>query len=447
MNIEATIVQHLICDVIYFSRVFSNLDSDIFSKIEHSEIFKHIKNYYYEYGNKPTPKELGLYLSGSTLTEALKKDVIQTFKSLYSEYNSNESVNVDFLVKKTEEYVKKQKFTNTLVEAAEALSKKENLDKFVDSFSKALNVSFETDFGTTIEDLSTRIDKYKTLVKDGIPIGIPSIDKMLGGGYRKKTLNVIASVTHGGKTLLMTHYTANATLLGKNGVYFTLELSEDDVFKRIDANILDIPLSSFYNTPRETFVSRYNQIKDKLGKLIVKEYPAGELNTIKIESFINKVYMQHGFYPDYICIDYLTGMSSIKVKPNIGLYSYFKFIAEELHALSKKLNIPVITAAQINRSGYNNTEAGLEVVSDSIGIAQTADTFLILTRTPEMDKVGNAKISFKKNRNTGMLYDKIIGMEIDKMRFYDIDIDENIEQNIVNNSFIEEKDMFSWDNV
>jgi hypothetical protein len=410
--------------------VISNIDKDIFSKVEYQEIFSHIQIYYTGYGGKPTPKEIGLQLN-SIKSEELKKLSITALLSLFKNYDKENIPNSDFLLKKTEEFVKNQRFLAVLYEASDAMKNNDNLDVFQDKFAEALKTSFEVDFGSSVEELHSRIEQYKKVITDGIPIGVASIDKILGGGFRKKTLNVIASVTHGGKSLLMAHFSANATLLGKNGIYFTLELSENDVLKRVDANILDIPLSSFYTTPDETFIARFNSVKDKLGKLIVKEFPAGELNILKIESFINKIYAKLGFYPDYICIDYLTGMSSIKVKPNVGLYSYFKFISEELHGLSKKLNLPIITAAQINRSGYNNTEAGLEVVSDSIGIAQTADTFMILTRTPEMDKVGTAKLSFKKNRNTGMLYDKIIGMEIDKMRFFNIEMPENEEKIII----------------
>jgi replicative DNA helicase len=351
-----------------------------------------------------------------------------------------------FLLDETEKYVQRAEFKSAIIAGAEAINADSDLTPIYALMGDALKISFDSDVGLNYSDLTRRLTYYKKLIQ-GISTGVKSLDDILAGGFRNKTLNVVASVSHGGKSLFLAHYAANQTLQGTTGLYYTLEMSEEETCKRIDANIFDIDINLFRSTPNEVFEKKFNSIKDKLGNLIVKEYPAGSLDVLKLEAHMNEIHMKYGTKPAYICIDYLTLMKSTRttLAKAGGGYAYYKYIAEELHAFAKKYDIPVITAQQINRSGYNNRDAGMENVADSIGIAQTADTFFILNRTKELDAVGQVLFNFVKNRNTGSLGQSLIGVEFNKMRFYDLD-NGSINQEQLADSISKLSEAFGFDN-
>jgi len=241
----------------------------------------------------------------------------------------------------------------------------------------------------------------------------------------KKTLNLISAPSHGGKSALLASISSNMVLAGKNILYITLEMSEEETAKRIDANILDIDINEMVNTPIDIITGKFNKIKDQLGELIIKEYPAGSFNTLHLEGLMSELAAKN-FFPDAVMIDYLGLMASSRttLATSGGTYMYVKQIAEECHGFSKKYDLPVVSAAQLNRSAFGNTDVGMENISESIGLAATADTMIAMIATEQMREQNQVMIKFLKNRNTGMLDSIMLESNYPKMRYTDFE-DEN----------------------
>lgn len=404
------ILKHLITDELYFDRVFTVLQDDHFIGAD-LEIFKTINDLTKEYGKKPLPKEIGFKLNELPDNE-FKTEVISKFKTMMTD---KQNVSQEFLLKETTEFIKQSEYRQCILLGAKALQEGKDLGESYERLGKAMSFDMDTNIGLSEKDTQQR-DEYRQLKQTGLSTGIDNIDEVLGGGFYPKTLNIICAVTHGGKSMFLSHFSAYSMLQGKNGLYLTLELPEHKIWDRIDANVLNINISDL---KKYKVSDLYKKFQDKLGHLYVKEYGAGNLDVLKTKALYQKIQTQEGVKLDYICIDYLALMSSYSVKPSIGMYSYYKKIAEELHALSKELGIPIITAAQLNRSAYGNQSAGLESISDSLGIVQTADTVIILTRTKELDELNQAIMSFNKNRNTGNLSLKYVGIDFQKSLFFD----------------------------
>lgn len=237
-------------------------------------------------------------------------------------------------------------------------------------------------------------------------------------------------------TVALLHTASTNILKGKNVLFLTLEMTEEEMGKRIDSNILDIDTNDFWSIPKEEFKKKFDAVKDSLGKLIIKEYPAGSFNTLKMESLISELQKEMDFTPDIICIDYLTLMASSRttLAKAGNTYSYYKLIAEELHGFSKQFDVPIITAAQLGRGAFNNLEADMASIADSIGIIQTADTVIALLSSDNLKTNKQMVIKALKNRNTGRLDNLLVGTAFERMKFTEIEDSEQPQQPI-NESF------------
>lgn len=417
-NVENSVLQTLLTNQDYFNKVYSHLNKTHFQQIENIEIFNKISEYYNEYQSHPKPKEIGLTLK-SIKQEKLRSSVIEHFKYIVS---STKIYNLEFIVNETEKYVKKMEMTKAILEGADAIQNDKDLNPIYGLIGDALRINFDSDLGLVFtEDLIDRLEYYKKKVQ-GYAQGIKSLDDAFGGGYKKKTLNLVGAPSFGGKSVYLAAYSAYRTLKCDDTIYYTLEMSEYETAKRIDANILDLDINLFKTTPDEVFEHKLNSVKDKLGTLVIKEYPAGVLDTLKIESHINEFYMKYGRKPTNIVVDYITLMKSSRFATgNVNTYSYYKAVAEELHGLAKKYDVVCVSAVQLNRSSFGNKDAGMENVSDSIGLIQTADTCVLMIRTKELDAEKRVIFNIVKNRNTGILSQVICGADFPKMRFYDVD--------------------------
>lgn len=419
-NIENSIIQTLLINPVYFSKVFSHLKPNHFSSIENQEIFKSIKNYYAEYQEHPKPKEVGISLK-NIKTENLQKSTIEHFKMVMKD---EKITNLTFIIDETQNHVQHQEFVKAILEGAEAVQKGTDLAPVYGAMGEALKINFDADTGMKYSDLDRRLEYYKKRIF-GYETGVKTLDEMLGG-FRPKTLNVVGSVSHGGKSLFLASCASHLLLQKKNILFLTLEMSEEETAKRIDANVLDIDINTFKSVEEEIFQKAYNSVKDNLGTLVVKEYSSGMLDVLKLESLLGELLNEDKFIPDIIFVDYLTLMKSTRVLPSIGTYQYYKMIAEELHGFAKKWNIPVVTAAQLNRGAYGNKDSGIESIADSLGIAQTADVFFSIIRSKEMDELNQVLVTFQKNRNTGNMGQMFMGIDYPKMRYYDISGDTNV---------------------
>ncbi len=414
----------------YFSKAFSHLDSSLFQSPENSLIFETISEYVNSFSTKPSMKEIGLTIKESNkINKNMKSATLEKFKSIAK---STPVDNIDFLIKKTETWVQKQKLTKSIFEAADIIQADGEFEPIVGMVTEALQVSFDSDTGLSYQSSIEERAKYYHRKIQGLSTGIPSLDSALGGGYMKKTLNLISAPSHGGKSALLACIAANMVFMKKlNVLYITLEMSEEETAKRIDANILDIDINKLPSVPEQEIMDKFNAIKDRMGELIIKEYPAGTFNTIHLEGLINELEAK-GFEPDIVMIDYLGLMASSRttLQKSGGTYMYIKTIAEECHGFSKKYDIPVVSAAQLNRSAFGNSEVGMESISESIGLAATADTMLAMIATEQMRELNQVQIKFLKNRNTGMLGSIMLESDYPKMRYTDYDEDKVENENL-----------------
>lgn len=427
---QEVILRGMLDDNDYFKKVYPYLKPKHFKSLEAQEVFKAIDSYVKEFGIKPNKKELALTIKGSSkINDKVKEATITFYKTIVTDEKIE---NKTFLLNETEKYIQKVEMTDAILSSADVIKKDGEFEKVLGFVSDALKIRFDSDIGMNYNDsLEDRLEYYHKK-SAGISCGIESIDKILGGGFKPKTLNVIGAPSHVGKSLGLISITAAMSLKGKKVLFLPLEMSEEEIGKRLDANILDIDSNTIKDIPLDELRAKFNAIKPHLGKTMIKEYPSGALTTFKVEALLDELFMNHEFMPDAIVIDYLTlmGSSRATLAQAGGTYSYYKLIAEELHGLAKKLNIPIITAAQLNRSAYGNKEAGLETIADSLGIVQTADVFIAMISDDVLKANGRMYWKFLKNRNTGMLYNQLLGINYTKSRFYDIEESEVAAENI-----------------
>ncbi len=428
---EETIIQSLILDEEYFGKVYPFLKNLHFSNLEVSEIFSSLQQYIEKYEKSPNPTELGLYIkNNNTTAEALKPSVIEAYKNLML----NEEVNnKEFLIKETEKYIQRIELSDAIMASSEIIENDEPFEAVIGLVEQALSITFDTNTGLNYGDSIEDRYLYYTEKVIGIKCGIPSVDKALGDGYRKKTLNLIVAPSHGGKSARLVADSANMLISGKNVLFVTLEMPEYEIARRIDANLLNIPANDLGKMNKKEFSSRLKDIKELSGELIIKEYSAGAFNTIKLKSLMTELETE-GFVPDAIVIDYITLMSSSRttLAKIGGTYSFYKLIAEELHGFGKTEDKVMLSAAQLNRGSYDNLEAGLDSIADSLGVIQTADTVQALLTNGQLREMNQLINKFLKNRNTGELSSQLLEAIFETMRFTDLDEGFNKEKGTVN---------------
>lgn len=430
---ESAVLSTLMRSDEFFGKSYSFLKEDHFQSVENSTIFKEIQKFVSEHNLRPTMKDIGLAIKNSgSISNQLKQTTISQFKEIATD---EVITNIKPFLKSTENWVQKQELTKAIFASADIIKNDHEFDPIVGMITDALKINFDTNIGMKyLESIKERIEYYKRK-QHGLTTGIPSIDRVLGGGLYDKTLNLLMAVSHGGKTVGGISIAAHNVLQGKNVLFVTLEMPEEQIGQRIDANIMDIAMDDFRTMPAEQIEKQFDAIKPTLGKMIIKEFPAGIFNTLMLESLVNDLKNEHDLSFDLIVIDYLTLMASSRttLAKSGGTYAYYKLIAEELHGFSKTCpnnkggeGLPVLTFAQLNRSAYGNLESGLESVADSLGIIQTADTAFIFVSNDQMKEMGQMIWKAVKNRNTGSLSSTMVKADFPHMRFSDWDGDGEI---------------------
>jgi len=277
--------------------------------------------------------------------------------------------------------------------------------------------------GSKIEKYFQALDNLlKVVERAEMRFGKPVEVLDLGGGYRRKTLNLTVAPSHGGKSSLLIADACNFYLNKEEVLFISLEMTEFEIARRVDANLLNHSANDLGSLSEEEYTRRLNEIKQYAGKLVIKEYPAGTFNTIKLKALLNELSTQ-GFNPSVIIIDYIGLMSSSRVSlaQAGGMYQFYKSIAEELHGFAKEYNVVVNTASQLNRGAYNTLDAGLDSIADSLGVIQTADTVLAILSNDALREENKALLKFLKNRNTGKLSSNLVEVRFDTMTFIDYD--------------------------
>ena len=432
-TIERTALTQLVTNEQFARKVLPFIKGDYFADKTERTIFEEIIKFVDKYNKIPTQTSLEIEVSGrKDLNEEEFKKVVAVIKTLEST-----DVDFDWLVNTTEQFCKDKAVYNAIVEGISIIDGKDKQrgpDAIPNILTEALAVGFDSRIGHDyLSDHDERYDYYHT-VEEKIPFDLEFFNKITKGGLPPKTLNIALAGTGVGKSLFMCHVAANCLSQGKNVLYITLEMAEERIAERIDANLMNITIDDLHELPKQMFDDKITKIiKSTSGKLIVKEYPTASAHTAHFRGLMKELAIKKSFKPDILFIDYLNICSSSRFKgaQNVNSYMYIKSIAEELRGLAVETNVPIMSATQTTRSGFVSTDIGLEDTSESFGLPATADFMFALISNEELDDLNQIAVKQLKNRYNDPTMNKrfVIGIDRAKMRLFDIDNKE--QENIV----------------
>lgn len=425
MAIEKTILSNLIFNEDYMRKVFPFLKEEYFTEHNTKIIFKHISEFINKYNTLPNKDALEIAFHND---KSIPEDSFVEVMNYVNEFEK-EDVNLEWAVNETEKYCKDRAVYNAIVTSISVLDGRDKVhskDGIPSLLQEALGVCFDTSIGHDyIDDALSRYDFYNR-VEDRIPFDLHYFNEITKNGLPRKTLNIALAGTGVGKSLFMCHVAAGCLKQNKNVLYITLEMAEERIAERIDANLMDIAIDQLKDIPRVMFENRVKKITDKTqGKLIIKEYPTASAHVGHFKALLNELSLKRNFKPDIIFIDYLNICSSARFKPssNINSYTMVKSIAEELRGLAVEYNLPIVSATQTTRGGYGNTDVELTDTSESFGLPATADFMFALISTEDLEKMGQLMVKQLKNRyNDPSLHKRfLIGVDRAKMKLFDLE--------------------------
>lgn len=389
----------------------------------YGEVFKEVVKFVDKYNKLPTPESLTVELSESASNE------VMSLVKLISQ-PQEVACDTEWLIDSTEKWCQDKAIYLAIMESISIIDgTHKTLAKTAlpDLLSNALGVSFDSNIGHDyIKDSSARYDYYHR-TESRVPFDLDYFNKITKGGLPNKTLNIILASTGVGKSLFMTHTSASALMDGRNVLYLTMEMSEEKIAERIDANLMNVPLDSLEGMTRDTFKTKIDKIAQRnIGKLIIKEYPTGSAHVGHFRALLNELKMKKKFVPHIIMIDYLNICSSSRMKGMggaINSYAYIKSISEEIRGLAVEFDVPILTATQSNRDGLSNTDVDLSNTSDSFGTPMSADLMFALISTEELEGMGQIMVKQLKNRYNDLSKHKrfVIGVDRAKMKLYDVE--------------------------
>ena len=424
--IENTVISNLVFNEDYFRKVYPYIKTDYFEDTNIQKIFNTYSEYVEEYREPPSVEVLKLCLDKrKDLNEDTYKNVMATVDTLTRDHDTDQ----EWLVKETEKFCQDRDLFNAIRKAilvVDGSDKELGKDALPSLLQDSLSISFDTSVGHDyLEDYDSRYDFYHKK-EERIPFDIELLNKITKGGLPRKSMTVLLATTGGGKSLVKCHAAAGALLQGKNVLYITMEMAEERISERIDANMLDVTIDEVSEMPRDVYAKRMERIKGKsTGKLVVKEYPTGSAHVGHFRHLLTELRMKKNFKPDIIMIDYLNICASARVKGAAAANSYtlVKSIAEEVRGLAMEYNCAIITSSQFNRDGYGNSDVDLTNTSESMGITHTADCILGLITTEELDSLGQLMIKQLKNRWGDLSYYRrfVVGIDRAKMQLYDLE--------------------------
>jgi replicative DNA helicase len=425
-RLETTILKNLIYNEEYTRKVLPFLNSEYFTDSTERIVFEKVCEFVNKYKNLPTRESLTIELTESNnLTEQQVRGSIDLIKEI--EEQKKESTDITWLTEQTEKFCQDKAIYNAIMESVQILDNKggtKSKGEIPKLLSTALGVSFDTNVGHDyIQDFSDRFDFYHRQ-ESRIPFDLDLFNKITKGGIPNKTLSICLAGTGVGKSMFMCHMAASCLSQGHNVLYITLEMAEERIAERIDANLLNVTMSELHRMTKAEYDRKFEALKVKThGKLIIKEYPTASANSLHFRSLLNELHLKKNFQPQIIFIDYLNICSSARLKPgaNVNSYSYIKAIAEELRGLAVEFNLPIVSATQTTRGGYNNSDVELTDTSESFGLPATADFMFALISTEELQQLNQLMVKQLKNRFGDPNHFKrfIIGVDREKMRLYD----------------------------
>ena len=436
MNLEQKILKHLLLDEEYTRKTLPFIKGEYFQESSEKLLFDEIQNYVNKYNSMPTKEALVIEIDKRVnLTDDQHKKTVALVKSITIDPEVSDT---KWLIDATEDFCQEKAIYNGIMQSIQILDDKgktEKLDKgsIPKILADALSVSFDNHIGHDfIDDAETRYDFYHK-VERRIPFDLDYLNRITKGGLAEKSLNIVLAGTGVGKSLFMCHCAAANLTMGKNVLYITMEMAEERIAERIDANLMNVELDRLIGMPKETYLKKVESLREKTkGKLIIKEYPTASANVNHFAHLLNELKLKRQFIPDIIYIDYLNICSSARMKmgSSINSYTYIKAIAEELRGLAVEHKVPVVSATQTTRSGFTNSDVGLEDTSESFGLPATADLMFALISTEELADLNQIMVKQLKNRYSDPTTNKrfVIGVDRAKMKLYDAE--ESAQTNI-----------------
>jgi replicative DNA helicase len=428
MNLEQTILRNLIRNEDYLRKVLPFVKTEYFNDKTEKTIYGEISEFVETYNSAPTIEALGLAVKER---RNLSDEEVTKCESYLSEIlnTKQEETKIDWLIDKTEKFCQEKAIYLAVLESISILDGKNKTSEkgaIPKILSDALAVSFDSSVGHDyLEDSDARYEFYHKK-EERIPFDLDYFNKITKGGLPTKTLNIALAGTGVGKSLFMCHVAAGCLAQGKNVLYITLEMAEEKIAERIDANMLNVTVDDLSQLPKDMYDKKVNRVKEMtVGKLIIKEYPTATASSTHFRTLLNELNLKRNFVPDIIFIDYLNICCSSRLKAgaNVNSYTYVKAIAEELRGLAVEFGVPIVSATQTTRSGYTSSDPGLEDTSESFGLPATADLMFALISSEELESLNQIMVKQLKNRYSDPTMHKrfVLGIDRAKMKLYDVE--------------------------
>lgn len=431
-RIERTTLKNLIYNEEYSRKVLPFLKEEYFSNRLEKILFNEIFKFTNQFNKLPTKETLEIDIQNRRdITDEEYKQIVGLIKSL-----NPEEINLEWLVQTTEKFCKDRAIHNAVMDGIQIIERKDTRrtpEAIPEILSEALGVSFDSHVGHDyLDDVDRRFDYYHQKL-ERIEFDLDYFNKITKGGLPNKTLNVALAGTGVGKTMFMTHMAAHSLSINKNVLYITMEMAEERIAERIDANLLNITTDDLYSLNKKLFTDKIQKLKEATtGRLVIKEYPTASAGTGHFKALINELALKKTFKPDIVFVDYINICASSRFKPgaNVNSYTYVKAIAEELRGLAVECNLPIVTATQTTRTGFVSSDVGLEDTSESFGLPATADFMFALISNDELEQAGQMMVKQLKNRYNDPTINKkfVIGVDRSRMKFFDV---EQSAQNLV----------------
>jgi replicative DNA helicase len=448
-RLETTILKNLIFNEDYARKILPFIKNEYFQDSTEKIVFNEINSHIQEYKHLPTYESLVINFTESrNLTEQQVRDAVEMIREINSE--KDDPTDVDWLTNQTEKFCQDKAIYNAIMKSVKILDDKENRENkgaIPQLLSDALGVSFDSSVGHDyVEDADNRFDFYHKH-ETKIPFDLDIFNKITKGGLPQKTLNIALAGTGVGKSLFMCHVAGSCMSQGLNVLYITMEMAEERIAERIDANLLNIDIADLNSISKQDYDRKFSALKVKTqGKLIIKEYPTAAASALHFRALLNELQLKKSFKPDIIFIDYLNICASARIKAgaNVNSYSYIKAIAEELRGLAVEFSVPIVSATQTTRSGFTSSDPGLEDTSESFGLPATADFMFALISTEELQQLNQIMVKQLKNRyndpNTFKRF--MVGIDRAKMKLYDVE--QSAQDDIVDAGQVDDKPLNSF---
>lgn len=425
MRIEQKILTNLIHDEEYCRKVAPFIDPKYFQDRQEKVIIQEVMSFFNKFNKPPTTDVIKIELGNrKDITDKELAECVRMVDTLHADKS-----NQDWLIQKSEQFCKDRAVYNAILDSIKIIDgddKVHTQEAIPKILQDALAVSFDQHVGHDyIVNADERYDFYHRK-EEKLAFDLDLMNKITAGGLSRKSLNVVLAGTNAGKSLFMCHVAASTLMQGKNVIYITMEMAEERIAERIDANLMNISMDELKVVDRDVFNNRMAKIAGKThGKLIIKEYPTASAHSGHIRALLEELKIKRDFVPELVIIDYLNICASARMKmgASINSYLYIKSIAEELRGLAVEYNVPILTATQTTRNGFNNSDVELTDTSESFGLPATADLMFALIRSEDLDQLNQVMIKQLKNRYADPSHYKrfVIGIDRSKMKLYDVE--------------------------